>query len=64
VGVSALRNAAAMLGRIQEPVAVDHRDPGVRLGQHARGEQAGHASSQDYRMITDLAHLDRLQELP
>jgi hypothetical protein len=60
VGMATLRDTAPMLDRSQQPVAVQHCDSGVRLGQYARSEQPSHASAQDHRVITDLAHLDDL----
>jgi hypothetical protein len=63
VGMSTLRDTAAMLARPQQVVAVQHCDSGVRLGQYARSEEPGQASAQDHCVITDLAHLGNLQGL-
>jgi hypothetical protein len=63
VGMSALRDTAPMFAGSRESVAVDQRDSGVRLRQYARGEQPSHASAENHRMITDLAHLANLQGL-
>ena len=57
VGVPALRDPPPTPGRRRERVAVDDRDPPVRVGQHPGSEQPGNAGPEDHRVVTDRKHL-------
>ena len=57
VGVRALRNPAASLDADGEPVALDHGDALVRVGQHARGQQPRHAGANHHCVLADPLHL-------
>ena len=47
----AVRYAAAVLRSGRQPVPLHDRDPGVRVGEHPRGQQAGDAAAKDERML-------------
>lgn len=47
VGVAALRHAAARLGPVGQPVALDHRDPVGMVREHMGREQPGQARPDD-----------------
>ena len=57
VGVRALRNPAASLDADRELVALDHGDALVRVGEHSRGQQPGHAGANHHCVFADPLHL-------
>jgi hypothetical protein len=50
VGVTGLRDAAAVAGDAADGVALDDGHGGEAVGQHARREQAGDAAAEDDRV--------------
>jgi len=63
VGVRALRNPAAILVADGQPVALDHGDALVRVGQHSCGQQPGHAGANHHRVLADPLHLATFRSL-
>jgi hypothetical protein len=43
--MTALRHTTALLGSRRQCVALDQRDPFEMIGQYARGQKSGHAST-------------------
>jgi hypothetical protein len=52
----ALRNPAPVRRFGGQDVAFDHYHGSVKVGEHSRGQQSGHARAEHYSVITQFAY--------
>jgi hypothetical protein len=61
MGVPAVRHTTPVTGYSVKFIAVDNKHFGVEIGQYPGGQQAGHATTEQYRAFSGrLTHRNRL----